>query len=567
MARGPLPIIARVPSAAPETSGPPPAPPPRLGGRDALALLILFGAAVLLVYRGALSGPFVADDPVYYVFNPATASLAPGNLLAILDPRSDAHHYAYNYAPLHLLLVAAERQLFGSWMAGYHAVNLLLHVLAGVLLVALLRSSRIPRTAAVLGGAIFALHPAQVEAVAWISQLKSTACLPLALGALLCLWRHPRVSAGLFGLALLTKFGALAFLPAAAAFAWARRAPRATWVWLGAWLALLLGVAVAQVAVFGSGGAYELEAFRDRFEQLRTIFAHGARYLWMAGTGLGLSAYHEPEPAGLASRWWWVGLACGAALAWRTLRALRRRDEEAGYWVLAVASFLPVSQIVPFRFPLADRYLYFILPGLIGGSWLAAMALCRALARRAGADPARIAWRGGLAAAALLGLLMGFQARARVPLWLGDGRLMIDAARHYPAGSHGAYLRAVGAARQRDAERAVAELRGVEERRRLSLIRDFERDPWLAPIRDAPAFRDFVRETARFRIELVRRRGMRPGEEGVVALKHATLGDYDTAIALVEDAIRDGAPRREELLRLLDELRARRRADGASRPR
>lgn len=555
-------------SSAPDPGPPGATAPPRLSGRDALGLLICLGAAILLVYRSALPGPFVSDDPLYYVHNPATSSLAPENLLAILDPLSGAHHYSYNYAPLHLLLVAAERQAFGSWMTGYHALGLLLHALSAVLFAALLVASGVPRTAAFLGGAIFALHPAQVEAVAWISQLKSTACMALALGSLLCLWRHPRVATALFGLALLTKFSAVAFLPAAAAFAWTRRAPRATWAWLAVWLGLIAAVGAAQWAAFGSGGAYELEVFQDRFEQLRTIFASGARYLWMAGSGLGLSAFHEPAPAGLASRFWWVGLACAAALAWRTVAALRRRDPEAGYWVLALASFLPVSQLVPFRFPLADRYLYFILPGLIGGSWLAATALCRALAERTGEEPARIAWRGGLAVAALLAVLFAFQARARVPLWLSDERLMLDAARHYPNGTHGAYLRAVGAARARDVERALDELRRAEELSRLSLVRDFEHDPWLAPIRNEPAFREFLRETARFRIDLVRRRGMRPGEEAVVALKYAALGEYDAATALVEDALREGSPRRAELLRLLETLRARRReaaADSAPR--
>ena len=41
-------------------------------------------------------------------------------------------------------------------------------------------------------------------------------------------------------------------------------------------------------------------------------------------------------------------------------------------WAWAVVSYGPISQVFPFLYPLADRYLYFILPGLIGGVLLAA---------------------------------------------------------------------------------------------------------------------------------------------------------------------------------------------------
>jgi hypothetical protein len=48
-------------------------------------------------------------------------------------------------------------------------VNVVLHALNASLLVALLQRSKVPRFAAIAIGAIFLLHPANVEAVAWIS--------------------------------------------------------------------------------------------------------------------------------------------------------------------------------------------------------------------------------------------------------------------------------------------------------------------------------------------------------------------------------------------------------------
>jgi len=454
-------------------------------------------------------------------------------------------------------------------MEGYHAVNLLLHVVNTVLLVQLLLSSGIPRMGAILGGAMFLVHPAQVEAVVWVSQLKSVACMTFGLAALLSLQRLPQLSTLLFGLALLTKFAAVGFLPTAAVLASVRRMPRSSWIWLTAWLAVFAAVAAVQLSVFGSGSAYESsQVFAGACEQLRSIAAIGARYLWMAGTGMGLSAFHDPEPArSLLDRWWLAGLASGAVLAWRASVVVYRRREEAVYWVLAAASFLPVSQLVPFRYPMADRYLYFILPGLIGGSWLAAMAVCDWLgARRAGPAAGRVAWSGACVAAALLALHFGLLAVARVPLWLDGRHLLLDSAAHYPSGTFGYYVRAVQAAEGGDAETAVAELRVLEQRKRYSFMSDYEQDPYLAPLRDDPGFRELVRETARARIEWIRERGLWPHETATLALKHAVLGEYDVAIEMLEEELRreDDEHLREVLLAALGNIRSQRGAAHAA---
>lgn len=536
-------------------STPPSRWPTRFPTRWPLLLFGAFAAVAICLYRSALTGPFISDDFGYLVSHPYTAPLTLGNILAILDPTGPAKLYAANYAPVHLLLTAVERHMFADALPGYHLVNVAVHALCGVLVVAWLRTARLPDPVALVGGILFLVHPANVEVVAWSSQLKTCGSLAFALGALLAFRRAPASATALFALSLLTKASGLFALPTLAAAVWARRGDRSEWTWLAVWLGIAVLYAIPQYGAFAHLGAVEVEAYRDPLVQLRTVAAVGMRYLVMAATSWGVSAFQEPEPVtSWLDPWWLTALGAGALLGWRLYATLRDRSVEAVFWVAAAASFAPVSQVFPFLNPVADRYLYFILPGLLGGT------LSRPLWSRSlggGADRRGAA----IALVAVAAVSLGFAARSaeRAELWRNETLLLLDAASHYPEGGTAHFLRARAAAREGDTVAAVNALRFASERG-IDSFQALRRDPGLAVLHGRPEFESLVDEVAGRWIERAQRRGYATQPElRMLALAHVERDEPALALAAYDAALRVPGP-------LEPILRAERNALAARQP-
>ncbi|MDJ0849246.1 MAG: tetratricopeptide repeat protein [Myxococcota bacterium] len=519
------------------------------------------GLLCLWIYRGALEGAFVSDDFGYIVSHPYTEALDLETVRAVFDPFGPAKLYAANYAPVHLLLTALERQIFADAPLGYHLVNVAVHAANATLLVLLFVASGVGPLAALVGGLLFAVHPANVEAVAWASQLKTNASLLFSLLALLAFRRHPGWATPLFVLGLLTKASAAVALPTAAAFAWAWGASepernRERWIWLGLWLLLFVAYAIPQAGSFAHQGAVEVAAFDDRWVHLRTVAAVGARYLVMAASSWGVSAFQEPEPAfSWLHPWWLLALPAAAVLSARLFVTLRDRRVEAAWWVFAAASFAPVSQVFPFLNPVADRYLYFILPGLLGGLLCAWTPWSRGLP----ATAQRVA--GGLALA--IAVFFGLHAAARAELWRGETWLLLDAAKHYPEGSVASFLRARRAAQEGDAATAMAELRRATEFDIDSFL-VLQKDRALAPLRGDPAFQQLVNDVAGRWIERSRRRGVESQAElRMLGLAHLQRRELDEALASYERALELGGPLDPTIRIELEAVRAERDRIGA----
>jgi len=522
--------------------------------------LLVFAVVALLVYRDALDGPFVSDDIPYLTMNPHVQGLSRENVIAILDPWGPVVPLAANYSPLHMLLHAAEWHVFGSQVRGYHVVNVLLHAIVAWLLVLLLRRSRIPAAAAALGGALFLLHPANVEAVAWITQLKTTSAMALALGALLAHPRRPALGVLLFALALLAKPLAAFALPMAALLDWTRDG-RMRWRWLALWVAAFAALAWVEADAFRNYSLQKSEPLDpDPLVWGRTMVALAMRYLVMAATSYGVSTFQElPRARSWLDPWWLAGVVSLALLGWRTLWALRHRREEAAYWVGAATSFLPICQLFPFNFSIADRYLYMILPGLLGGSLLAGVGVWvrafGAVSGKPGAPGSRS--RAALAGLALLILLIfGVLSAERAALWRSAGLLNADAASHHPDGRQAHLTRARAAARAGDLDGVAAGLRGATEAG-YDFLHELLYEPLFAGARSHPGVEAVYRDLARTWIERVRQEeNPNQSELNMLALAHEALGELGEAVRVLERAVELGGTETEMIRVHLARVRA-----------
>lgn len=136
-------------------------PVPASLGLAALALVLL----VVIAFWPATEASFIWDDDANLTDNSALRSLH--GLFAIwTTPGTTTQYYPMVYTSY-----AVEYAIWGLEPAGYHADNILLHAANALLLWRLLVLMGAP--AAWLGAALFAVHPVQVETVAWVTERKN----------------------------------------------------------------------------------------------------------------------------------------------------------------------------------------------------------------------------------------------------------------------------------------------------------------------------------------------------------------------------------------------------------
>jgi protein O-mannosyl-transferase len=179
--------------------------------RNLIILSILLALLVAVLYLPALRNGFINyDDPDYVTHN---AQVLRGLNWDNVKWAFGTNNPAANWHPLTWLSHMADVQVFGLRPWGHHLINILLMAADVVLLLwfLVLMTGKIWQSAAV--AAIFAVHPLNVESVAWVAERKQELSLFFMFLTLIAYaWyvRRPTVGryiavAFLFALALLSK--------------------------------------------------------------------------------------------------------------------------------------------------------------------------------------------------------------------------------------------------------------------------------------------------------------------------------------------------------------------------
>lgn len=125
-------------------------------------LLVIAGLVIL--YSPACQSGFTWDDDEHLTQNPCI--IGPQSIVDIWTTR------AARICPLVLSTFWLEHQMWGLSPMPYHVVNVLMHAGAALLLWRVLLALRVP--GAWLGALLWAVHPVQVETVAWVTEMKNT---------------------------------------------------------------------------------------------------------------------------------------------------------------------------------------------------------------------------------------------------------------------------------------------------------------------------------------------------------------------------------------------------------
>lgn len=139
-------------------------------GQKKIIVILVLTALVLIIYWQVQNFEFINyDDQLYVTSNDLTQSSI--NLKSIMSVLRDTQ--TGNWHPLTMLSHMLDWQIYGWKAGGHHWTNVIIHIFNAVLLFLLFNqmTGAIWRSAAV--AALFALHPINVESVAWVAERKN----------------------------------------------------------------------------------------------------------------------------------------------------------------------------------------------------------------------------------------------------------------------------------------------------------------------------------------------------------------------------------------------------------
>jgi len=336
-------------------------------GKLLLGLFLLL--AVLFVYHPVWHAGFIWDDDDYVSNNPLLG--APDGLRRIwfsVDSLSQ-------YFPLTYTVFRIEYQMWGLDPSGYHLFNILLHAVNAWLVWRLLCRLNLP--GAWLAAAIFALHPVQVESVAWVSELKNVLMGFFLLSSLLCWmeflepgpqrrWRFYFLSLIFIVLALFGKTTACTLPAVLLLIAWVRREPigKMRWLQIVPFVALSLGLGLLTIWWERNHIGTRGDMFSAGWSERILIASHAiwfylGKLLWPVKL---MFSYPKSDISqeGLLTSGWIAALGgLGIVVFWLRRFVGRSLETAILFYVITLGPLLGFIMLYTFRYTyVADHYQY-----------------------------------------------------------------------------------------------------------------------------------------------------------------------------------------------------------------
>ena len=392
---------------APSRANAPAAPAPTPAGerwyarRETLAALAL-ALLVVASYGPAFLAGFVWDDRIF------AQALAVRDLdglgriwLSPSEIKDEGHYWPLVYTTFWL-----EHKLWGYAPAGYHTVNVLLHLANTLLLWRIARRLPVPGAWAI--AAVFAVHPLHVESVAWIIERKDLLSALFYLTAFLA-WlrfaedprpargtRHYLLALALLALGMLCKSIVVTLPVALLLWHWWKRGrvTGADLLRLAPFAAVGVAMAVADLSFYNMREPVSLDytALERVLIAAQALWFYVGKLFWPGG--LAVIYPHWAVSAGDAVAWAYVVAAVAVVLGLWFLRGRVGRGPLAGVLYFGV-TLSPVLGFVDYGYMqfsfVADRHQYLAGIGLV-------MVVVGLAAYGAGRLPSGL-WRRGAAGA------------------------------------------------------------------------------------------------------------------------------------------------------------------------
>ena len=440
-----------------------------IGAKRHLQILVLLCLLAVLVYANSLHNPFIIDDHHIIVRNWLLREQTPWPIFKSHLFASQGIETEY-YRPLTLFTFWINYRISGLNPVGYHATNLSLHVIV-VTLAYILLSQFVSPAIAGFSSAFFAVHPANVQAVTYISS-RSDPLYSLCILLGLLSWRSGTAATGskriffqgsslaLYFLALSSKEMALVMLLLVLLTDWmwpihqtARETFKRNWIWY-AGLGTVFVIYLAVRGLFAGYGltmenskvAWTLASTLGLAERIFLALKLFWLYVGLIFYPANLSFFRSVElPTGFFDIAVLSGLGTLALLIMAAYFSWTRQKEVCYGILWFLITIVLVLNLTPLNAPMMEHWLYLPLIGFL----LATVGCIFRFAQMIGER------RGTAAALAFLFLILSIKTFSRNREWGDPVTLFLNDAQRQPRAEKNWFLLGYAYAERGQANQAV----------------------------------------------------------------------------------------------------------------